>query len=62
MDEVHSTNRIYFNQMNGTVDGERKEQLIAELRGKIDGFLLKFQEVMQSNVGVSLKDIGFTAY
>ena len=62
MDEVHSSNRTYFNQMNGTVDGERKEQLIAELRSKIDGVLLKFQEVMQSNVGVSLKDIGFTAY
>lgn len=62
MDSVHSSNRIYFNQMSGTVDGERKEQLIAELRSKIDGVLLKFQEVMQSNVGVSLKDIGFTAY
>lgn len=62
MDSVHSTNRIYFNQMNGTATGNQKTQMITELRNKIDGVLLKFQEVMQSNIGVSLKDIGFTAY
>ncbi len=62
MDSVHSTNRIYFNQMNGTATGNQKTQMVTELRNKIDGVLLKFQEVMQSNIGVTLKDIGFTAY
>ncbi len=62
MDSVHSSNRIYFNQMNSTADGTAKEQEIAALRGKIDGVLLKFQEVMQNNTGISLKDMGFTAY
>lgn len=62
MDSVHSTNRIYFNQMNGTASGNQKTEMITELRGKIDGMLLEFQKVMSSNIGISLKDIGFTSY
>ncbi len=60
MDTVHSSND--FNTMNGSVEGALKAQMITELKGKIDGVLLKFQAEMKTQMGVSLKDIGFTKY
>lgn len=57
MDSFHSKYTNYFNDMNG--DTELSEQI----RGKIDAFMLKFEnELLKPKINITLKDIGFTEY
>lgn len=57
IDSFHSKYKNYFNDMNG--DTELSEQI----RGKIDGFMLKFEnELLKPQINITLKDIGFTEY
>ncbi len=50
-----------WNQMNhyGSIS---KNQMISDIRFKIDGFMLQFQNNLLNNLGLTLKDFGFSNF
>ncbi len=63
MDSLHSSVRIYFNEMHCTASDDQRQQMISTLRAEIDGFLLKFQnELLKPHIDITLKDLGFNLY